>query len=214
MRTAACAALALAGGCAAEPGEAVAIRSRRRPFGGSRRRARPRQEAEERGLSWSDFSFDNLGKTAKKLTGQGPNRDSPASSIARPTICSGRRWRPSRGGRADIFEMAAPKFAAAADRWPDSQLAMDGLFMAGESYFFADEYPQANLYYEKLVKAFPNNRYLDQVDKRRFSMANYWLDCNRDSPEAVLLRQLVQQDAAVARRPRPRPAGVRQDSRR
>ena len=37
---------------------------------------------------------------------------------------------------------------------------MDGLFMAGESAFFADEYPLANTYYEKLVKAFPNNRLL------------------------------------------------------
>src|SRR6185369_13335978 len=89
---------------------------------------------------------------------------------------------PSR--KADIFALAAPKFAEAADRWPDSQLAMDGLFMAGEAAFFADEYPAANLYYEKLVKAFPNNRYLDQVDRRRFSIARYWLESEHESPEA------------------------------
>lgn len=84
--------------------------------------------------------------------------------------------------KADIYAMAAPKLAQAADRWPDSQLAMDGLFMAGESDF-ANEYPAANLYYEKLVKSFPNNRYLDQVDKRRLAIARYWLDSNRESPE-------------------------------
>ena len=174
-------------------------------------------EADEdpKGLSWSDFSFDNMGKTAKKLTGQGAEpRDGQQSLIARRTICSGRRWRPSRGRRPTFLRLAAPKYAAAADRWPDSQLAMDALFMAGECYFFADNYPQANLTYEKLVKAFPNNRYLDTVDQRRFAIARYWLDSNRAESRAVLLCQLVQQDAAVARRPRPRPADVRQDSHR
>ena len=142
------------------------------------------EEAEEsKSLSWSDFHWDNLGKTGKKLTGRGPDHD-----LARQYYREGfdlfeqaKKAEPNR--RAEIFAMAAPKFAAAADRWPDSQLAMVGLFMAGESAFFADEYPAANLYYEKLVKAFPNNRYLDQVDKRRFAIARFWLDSNRESPE-------------------------------
>jgi outer membrane protein assembly factor BamD (BamD/ComL family) len=81
--------------------------------------------------------------------------------------------------------MAAPKYAAAADKWPDSALAMDALFSAAECYFFADEYPQASLYYEKLIKAFPNNRYLDTVDQRRFLIAKYWLALNQESPEPV-----------------------------
>jgi outer membrane protein assembly factor BamD (BamD/ComL family) len=85
--------------------------------------------------------------------------------------------------KAHIFEMAAPRFAAAADRWPDSQLAMDALYMAGDSYFFADDYPRANLHYEKLIKAFPNNRYLDAVDKRRFAIARYWLELNHQHAE-------------------------------
>jgi outer membrane protein assembly factor BamD (BamD/ComL family) len=134
-------------------------------------------------LGWSDFSWDNLGKTSKRLTGQGENRD-----LARQLYREGydlfnqaRAADPHR--KAEIFEMAAPKFAAAADRWPDSQLAMDGLFMAGESAFFADEYVLANTYYERLVKAFPNNRYLDQVDKRRFSIARFWLQTNHEHPE-------------------------------
>jgi outer membrane protein assembly factor BamD (BamD/ComL family) len=134
-------------------------------------------------LSWSDFSIDNLGKTSKRLTGQGEDRN-----LARQLYREGydlfqqaKTADPHR--KADIFAMAAPKFAAAADRWPDSQLAMDGLYMAGESAFFADEYVLANTYYEKLVKAFPNNRYLDQVDKRRFSIARFWLQTNHEHPE-------------------------------
>src|SRR5207249_3324524 len=129
------------------------------------------------------FSWDKLKKNTKKLFGKGENKDlarrlyREADDLFRQALAA----EPAR--RPEIFELAAPKFAQAAERWHDSQLAMDGLFMAAESYFFADNYPQANLHYEKLVKAFPNNRYLDQVDKRRFALARYWLDVNHQSPE-------------------------------
>src|SRR5581483_5219895 len=33
------------------------------------------QEEEKKPLQWSDFSWDNLGKTSKRLTGQGENRE-------------------------------------------------------------------------------------------------------------------------------------------
>ena len=141
------------------------------------------EDEDDAGFSWSDLSIDNLGKTTKKLSGQGPNRDiarqlyREADDLYRQAIAA------EPGKKAGIFGLAAVKFEAAADRWPDSALAMDALFMAGESYFFADNYPQANLAFERLVKAFPNNRYLDTVDQRRFAIAKYWIDLNRDSPE-------------------------------
>jgi outer membrane protein assembly factor BamD (BamD/ComL family) len=136
------------------------------------------------GLTWSDFSFSNLGKTTKRLTGQGPNRElaiqryREADDLFRQAMAANTRR------KTHIYELAAQKFTVAADRAPpDSQLAMDALFMTGESYFFADDYPQANLFYEKLVKAFPNNRYLDAVDKRRFAIARFWLDLNHEHAE-------------------------------
>ena len=133
-------------------------------------------------LEWSDFSPDNIAKTTRKLTGRGPNR-----KLARQLYQRGRRRLPPGRRRSGpsgrrLFAAAAPQFAEAAERWPDSALAMDGLFMAGESYFFADDYPQANKHYEKLVKAFPNNRYMDVVDQRRFAIAKYWLDLNQREP--------------------------------
>jgi outer membrane protein assembly factor BamD (BamD/ComL family) len=134
-------------------------------------------------LGWSDFSWDNLGKTTRRLTGRGPNRELARNLYREADDLFRQAMNADPSRKADIFAMAAPKYAEAADRWPDSQLAMDGLFMAGESAFFADEYPAANLYYEKLVKAFPNNRYLDQVDRRRFAVARYWLESERESPE-------------------------------
>jgi outer membrane protein assembly factor BamD (BamD/ComL family) len=135
------------------------------------------------GLSWSDFNVDNLGKTAKKLTGQGPDREKAKQLYRQADDLYVQAIRAEPAQRPRLFEMAAPLYAAAADRWPDSSLAIDGLFMAGESYFFADNYPEANDHYEKLIKAFPNNRYLDKVDQRRFAIARYWLDLERENPE-------------------------------
>jgi outer membrane protein assembly factor BamD (BamD/ComL family) len=143
------------------------------------------EEPADEALTWKDFNIDNLGTAAKKLTGNGPNRElakqlyREADDIFRQALAA------DAGKRREIFALAAPKYAAAADRWPDSALQMDALFAAGECYFFADEYPEANTYYEKLVKAFPNNRYQDTVDQRRFLIAKYWLAINRESPEPV-----------------------------
>lgn len=131
------------------------------------------------------FSWSGIDRRLKKLTGQGPNPDiakqlyREADDLYRQGVAA------EASKKAGIFELAAGKFAMAADRWPDSALAMDALFMTGESYFFADNYPQANFYFEKLIKAFPNNRYMDVVDQRRFTLAKYWLDLNRQNPEPV-----------------------------
>ena len=140
-------------------------------------------EPAEQPLGWKDFSVDNLGKTAKKLTGNGPNRELARQTFLEADDMFKQALAADPSQRAAIFDLAAPKYAAAADKWPDSALAMDALFAAGESAFFADNYPQANLYYEKLIKAFPNNRYLDVVDQRRFLIAKYWLALNREAPE-------------------------------
>jgi outer membrane protein assembly factor BamD (BamD/ComL family) len=142
------------------------------------------EEEEEPGLTWSDFSIDNIGKTSKKLVGQGPNRDIARQRYREADDLYRQAMAADASQKAGIYELAAAKFAEAADRWPDSALAMDALFMAGESYFFADNYPDSNLSYERLIKAFPHNRYIDIVDQRRFAIAKYWLELNRDSPEA------------------------------
>jgi outer membrane protein assembly factor BamD (BamD/ComL family) len=190
VRLTACAlfALVLAGGCASlwtkKDEDSYSSRLAAYPNKNEVKQASAEEPAEDpKPLTWSDFTFEKWGKTSKRLTGQGENRN-----LARQYYREGydffeqaKKAEPHQ--RAHIFAMAVPKFAAAADRWPDSQLAMDALFMAGESAFFADEYVLANTYYEKLVKAFPNNRYLDQVDKRRFSIARFWLQTNHQHAE-------------------------------
>src|SRR5436305_14056730 len=43
--------------------------------GSIRKRGEPVEDTPEdnKGLSWSDFSYENISKTTKKLTGRGPN---------------------------------------------------------------------------------------------------------------------------------------------
>lgn len=77
--------------------------------------------------------------------------------------------------RADAFRAAAKKYQSAAKNWQSSGLEQDALMAAGESLFFAEDYYRAEEMYSKLVKEYPRNRYLDQVDSRRFEIADYWL---------------------------------------
>ncbi len=135
-------------------------------------------------LTWSDLQPQNLNKAVKKVTGNGPNRVfarqlfQEAEELYRQAVAK------PENERAQIFVAAAEKYAEAAERWPGSAIEQDALFMAGESYFFADYYPKANEQYELMIKAFPNSRYLDTIDQRRFAIARYWLDLNRKHPES------------------------------
>lgn len=83
-----------------------------------------------------------------------------------------------------LFAEAAKQFNEAADRWPDSALEEDAMFMAGEAYFFADLYPKANNSWEKLLKKYPNSKHLDAIEARRFAIAQFWLDLHNKKPES------------------------------
>src|SRR5690606_17104549 len=111
-------------------------------------------EAEE--SFWDSLSPLNWSKNAtrsyKKLTGQEPKPE-----LARALYSQGEeKYRQAIAGpeenRAQTLMQAAALYAEAAKRWPDSALEQDGLYMAGESYFFADSYVRANGMYEKLIK--------------------------------------------------------------
>ncbi|WP_425616916.1 hypothetical protein NA78x_000579 [Anatilimnocola sp. NA78] len=135
-------------------------------------------------IQWSDLQPQNLKKLVKKATGNGPNRKIAKELYVEAEELYKKATALPEGQRQQAFVAAAEKYAEAADRWPGSALEQDGRFMAGESYFFADYYPKSNEQYEILIKAFPNNRYLDTVDQRRFAIARYWLEQNRKSPDA------------------------------
>jgi outer membrane protein assembly factor BamD (BamD/ComL family) len=194
---AAMAVLACAGGCtlfgAGEGADAAYERTRREVEGNGVRRASYESSDEDpppAPLELDDFSPDNLGKTFKRLIGQGPDRKLARALYAQ---AEDKYWQASRAEenltdeeRRAMFLEAGELYEEAADRFPDSALEEDGLFMAGESYFFADRLPAANEMYELLLKNHPNSRHLDRVEARRFSIADFWVDLERYDPQSSL----------------------------
>jgi len=84
--------------------------------------------------------------------------------------------------RRDAFVTAAKHFKKASDNWKSSQMEQDALLMQAESQFFAEDYYKAEQTYAKLVKEYPRNPYLDQIDSRRFEIADYWLKYHAVKP--------------------------------
>lgn len=133
-------------------------------------------------LDLENLSEANLRRNFKKLVGKGPDR-----SIARNLYSQGSdAYNEAReledAAQTQKYLEAAQHFVDAADRWPDTSLEQDALYMAGDCYFFADRYVDANRQYELLVKKYPNSRYLDVVEARRFLIAKYWLVANEKEP--------------------------------
>jgi outer membrane protein assembly factor BamD (BamD/ComL family) len=75
---------------------------------------------------------------------------------------------------AKNYETAAVKFEAAANRWPDTDLAAKSLFNLGECYYFQDQYKDASDAYVMLLDKHPNTPKLDATIERLWSIAQYW----------------------------------------
>ena len=122
----------------------------------------------------------------KSMTGQGPDAEAAKLLYLQGDELFQQALSAPADQRKSLYEAAADKFEKAGGRWPDSALEQDALYMAGESWFFADRYSQANEQYEKLLKAYPSTRYLDIANARRFALARYWLSLNEYSPDSSL----------------------------
>jgi outer membrane protein assembly factor BamD (BamD/ComL family) len=86
--------------------------------------------------------------------------------------------------RREAFRAAATAYQKAADNWRSSQLEQDALLMKAESLFFAEDYYKAEQTYANLVKEYPRNPYLDQIDSRRFEIADFWLKTHSAAPRS------------------------------
>jgi outer membrane protein assembly factor BamD (BamD/ComL family) len=125
---------------------------------------------------WDQFSPENWSKTFKKSVGLGPNQ-----KIAQDAFSEGQKQ-----FAAKKFDAAAKEFGKAADRWPDSTVEEDSMFLQAESYFFADRYSKADDMYGELLKKYPNTHYLNKSTARQFSIARYWQDCDKAHPHWAL----------------------------
>jgi outer membrane protein assembly factor BamD (BamD/ComL family) len=124
----------------------------------------PKKEAEKKGFELSDMAPENLYKIAKKAAGYGPDE-----KIARQNLEEGRALFQQKN-----YGEAIGKFKTAADRWPDTALEEDAMFLLGESYYFSDQYPRAKDTYDELLKKHDNTRYLDTVMAREYAIGLYW----------------------------------------
>ena len=70
-------------------------------------------------------------------------------------------------------ESAASKIAS---RYKNSPVREDALFLIAESQFQQKRYPSAQDSFDLLVKEFPSTRYLEQRNRRLFTIARTWLD--------------------------------------
>ncbi len=84
------------------------------------------------------------------------------------------------------YSAARGKYKDAADKWVDSSVEEDALFMIAESYFFEDRYPAAGDGYAVLLKRYNNTRHLDTVMRRHFAIGKYWQDIQNAKPRMSL----------------------------
>ncbi len=154
------------------------------------------EEGEQKsGFGLEDLYPDNIGKTVKRITNEAPNKKVAKKSFDEAdAIFHQAGALPVGDERQRLFLEAARKYLVAAERFPSSALEQESLYMAGEAYFQADYYWESNRAYEKLIKAYPNNRYLDEVEKRRYAIAKYWLDLGKKEPESFYSVNLFNQE--------------------
>jgi TolA-binding protein len=130
------------------------------------------KEEEKKGFELSDLAPENVYKNIKKAAGYGPNE-----KAANDFLEEGKKLFVEKK-----YAEAGKKFATAADRWPDSPLEEDALFLEGESEFFSDQYPKAHDTFGGLLKKYSNTRHLDTVIAREFALGRYWEQMYTASP--------------------------------
>ncbi|MHB8899735.1 MAG: hypothetical protein ACYC6Y_13390, partial [Thermoguttaceae bacterium] len=129
-------------------------------------------EEEDDGFDLEDLDPTNVYRKTRDALGFGPDE-----GIARELFQEAETL-----AREKEHKEAGTKFLAAAKRWPDSGLEEDALYLAGENFFAADEYPDAHRAYQKLLKKHDYTRYLDDVTRRLFAIARYWEERARRDP--------------------------------
>lgn len=119
---------------------------------------------EDDGFDLEDLDPVNVWNAGRDALGYGPDE-----GIARDLYHDAETL-----AKAGENKEAGEKFLDAAKRWPDSTLEEDALFLAGENFFAADEYPDAKRAYEELLKKHDYTHHLDAVTRRLFKIAQYW----------------------------------------
>jgi outer membrane protein assembly factor BamD (BamD/ComL family) len=117
----------------------------------------------------------NPSRVAAQLKGPAPDQNAATALFNRAEKQFAAAAKSKGESRYEAFAEAAKIYETSAERGKGFAVEEDALMMAAEAHFFADDYPKATEAYGKLVKFYPNTQYMDRVDQRRFSIAQYWL---------------------------------------
>jgi TolA-binding protein len=129
-------------------------------------------------------NFSRATNSVKSLAGQGIDEERAKQVYAEADRIFAAAGKLEGNPRRQEFTEAAETYSRAAARWPESGLEQDAMFMIGESYYFADNYVDAEDAYERLVKKYPSTKHLDRSIGHRYLMAQYWLQRAKDDQEA------------------------------
>lgn len=140
-------------------------------------------DEDDEGIGLGDFAPDKIVENTKAAIGLGPDEEK-----ARRYYEEGEALFEEKK-----YEDAAAKFKSAAGRWPDSILEEDALFMAGESYFFADRYTKSFDTLDRLLKKHENSRHLDKAVARLFAIGRYWEQAYEAKPSLPVTPNVTDQ---------------------
>ncbi|MGI6401827.1 MAG: tetratricopeptide repeat protein [Thermoguttaceae bacterium] len=143
-------------------------------------------------IDWSKYalSLDRI----RNWFGMGPDEEAALEYMRR--ACLKHKEYEETGNRVTLRE-AAIYYERAAERWPGPALRPkesakipfkapksgtlieeDGLFFAGECWFFCKDYTRAVSCFRALVSTYTSTIYKETAMKRLFYIGNYWMACS------------------------------------
>ena len=151
------------------------------------------QDTDEADGLLGEWAPSRIYDRAKRAAGYGPNQRKAYDALEAGKALF-REASSAQTGKRKKYLTAAKRFSSAADRWPNSAIEEDALFLAAESYFFADHYPEATEAYDAVAKKYENTRYMDTIAKRRFAIADYWIKHQQKNPNWLLTPNLTEDE--------------------
>jgi outer membrane protein assembly factor BamD (BamD/ComL family) len=129
------------------------------------------KEESKKGFDWSVLKPANSISKIRDWMGLGPDENK-----ANEFMKKGREIMLSNSDLKDKKKNleAAKHFTDAAKKYPDSVLEEDALHLAGECYYFSDDYPSAFNAYQKLVVKYQHSKYMDNAVRRLIKIGRYW----------------------------------------
>jgi len=129
------------------------------------------KEEPKKKFDWSLLDPTKSLSKARDWAGLGPDEKKANESMEKGWEIL--RSNPELQNRKKNLE-AAKHFIEAGKKFPDSLLEEDALYLAGECYFFADDYMSALSTYQKLVVKYQHSKHVDTAVRRLFKIGRYW----------------------------------------